>query len=464
MHRDVLNRAHEIASRYLDDVATRHVGGIATRQSLIEALGGPLPQGPSDPLEVLEDMVEKADPGIVATAGPRYFGFVTGGAVPVTVAAEWLGSAWDQNACLYVLSPAIAVMEDIVAGWILELLDFPRQSGVGFVSGCHLANFTCLAAARHEVLRREGWNVETQGLQRAPRVRVIVGDEAHITAIGALRYLGFGSDELEVIAVDEQGRMRADALAAALAKGGGPTIVCAQAGNVSTGASDPFTAIVAASHARGAWVHVDGAFGLWAQAVPELRDQVRGIELADSWATDAHKWLNVPYDSGIAMVADAAPHRAAMGLKASYLQRGADEERIGMDWVPDSSRRARILPLYALFRTLGRDGIADIIRRNCALARRMAETLSQTEGITVLNEVALNQVLVQFRDDETTRRVIAAVQAEGTCWAGGALWQGKQAMRISVSNWSTTESDIDQSADAMLRAFSSVTSSAADQA
>jgi glutamate/tyrosine decarboxylase-like PLP-dependent enzyme len=464
MHRDVLNRAHEIASRYLDDVATRHVGGIATRQSLIEALGGPLPQGPSDPLEVLEDMVEKADPGIVATAGPRYFGFVTGGAVPVTVAAEWLGSAWDQNACLYVLSPAIAVMEDIVAGWILELLDFPRQSGVGFVSGCHLANFTCLAAARHEVLRREGWNVETQGLQRAPRVRVIVGDEAHITAIGALRYLGFGSDELEVIAVDEQGRMRADALAAALAKGGGPTIVCAQAGNVSTGASDPFTAIVEAAHARGAWVHVDGAFGLWAQAVPELRDQVRGIELADSWATDAHKWLNVPYDSGIAMVADAAPHRAAMGLKASYLQRGADEERIGMDWVPDSSRRARILPLYALFRTLGRDGIADIIRRNCALARRMAETLSQTEGITVLNEVALNQVLVQFRDDETTRRVIAAVQAEGTCWAGGALWQGKQAMRISVSNWSTTESDIDQSADAMLRAFSSVTSSAADQA
>ena len=464
MHRDVLNRAHEIASRFLDDVATRHVGGIATRQSLIDALGGPLPQGPTDPLTVLEELVENADPGIVASTGPRYFGFVTGGAVPVTVAADWLGSAWDQNACLYVLSPAIAVMEDIVAGWILELLDFPRQSGVGFVTGCHLANFTCLAAARHEVLRREGWNVETQGLQRAPRVRVIVGDEAHITAIGALRYLGFGSEELEAIPVDGQGRMRADALASALARGGGPTIVCAQAGNVSTGASDPFDAIVEVAHQRGAWVHVDGAFGLWAAAVPELRDQVRGIEKADSWATDAHKWLNVPYDSGIAIVADAAPHRAAMGLKASYLQRGADEERVGMDWVPDSSRRSRILPLYALFRALGRDGIADIVRRNCALARRMAQTLSQAPGITVLNDVVLNQVLVQFKDDETTRRVIAAVQTEGTCWAGGALWQGKQAMRISVSNWSTSEDDIDQSAAAMLTSFSSVTSSAADRA
>jgi glutamate/tyrosine decarboxylase-like PLP-dependent enzyme len=464
MHRDVLNRAHEIALRYLDDVASRHVGATATRQSLIDALGGPLPLGPSDPLAVIDEMVERADPGIVASAGPRYFGFVTGGAVPVTVAAEWLGSAWDQNACLYVLSPAISVMEDVVSGWILELLDFPRQSGVGFVTGCHLANFTCLAAARHEVLRRAGWNVETHGLQRAPRVRVIVGAEAHITVIGALRYLGFGSEELEIVAVDDQGRMRADALASAVARGEGPMIVCAQVGNVSTGANDPVDAIIEIAHDRGAWVHVDGAFGLWAGAVPELRDQVRGVERADSWATDAHKWLNVPYDSGIAIVADAAPHRAAMGLKASYLQRGGDEERVGMDWVPDSSRRSRILPLYALFRALGREGIADIIRRNCALARRMAETLSRVPDIRILNEVVLNQVLVQFKNDEITRRVIAGVQAEGTCWAGGAVWQDQQAMRISVSNWSTTEADIDLSADAMLRVFSSVTSSAADPA
>ena len=458
MHRDVLNRAHEIASRYLDDVATRHVGGTATRAALIEALGGPLPEGPTDPLLVLEELVEKADPGIVATAGPRFFGFVTGGAVPITVAADWLGSAWDQNPCLYVLAPAISVMEDVVSGWILDLLDFPRHSGVGFVTGCHLANFTCLAAARHAVLRREGWNVETQGLQRAPRVRVIIGNEAHVTVIGALRYLGFGSEELEVIDVDAQGRMRADALARALSTTAGPTIVCAQAGNVSTGGSDPFADIVGAAHRHGAWVHVDGAFGVWAAAVPELRDQVRGIEQADSWATDAHKWLNVPYDSGIAIVADAAPHRAAMGLKASYLQRGADEERVGMDWVPDSSRRSRVLPLYALFRALGRDGIVEIIRGNCALARRFAERLSQVTGIRILNDVALNQVLVQFKDDETTRQVIAAVQAEGTCWAGGALWQGQQAMRISVSNWSTTEADVDQSADAMLTAFSALTS------
>jgi glutamate/tyrosine decarboxylase-like PLP-dependent enzyme len=461
MHRELLQRAHEIASRYLDDVGTRHVGGVATRASLLEALGGPLPDAPADPLTVLDDLVDHADAGIVASAGPRYFGFVTGGAVPVTVAAEWLASAWDQNTCLYVLSPAMSVMEDIVAGWTLELLGFPRQSGVGFVTGCHMANFTCLAAARHEVLRRAGWNVETQGLQRAPRVRVIVGGEAHVTAIGALRYLGFGSEELETIAVDDQGRMRADALETALngASGdstvGTPTIVCTQAGNVSTGASDPFDAIVAAAHARNAWVHVDGAFGLWAAAVPELRAQVAGIEQADSWATDAHKWLNVPYDSGIAIVADAAPHRAAMGLKASYLQRGADEERVGMDWVPDSSRRARILPLYALFRALGRDGIADIIRRNCALARRMAAALSQAPGVTILNDVALNQVLVHFKNDDVTQQVIAQVQADGTCWAGGAFWQGKQAMRISVSNWSTTEADIDRSATAILACYHS---------
>lgn len=454
MHRDVFETARRIATQYLDTVAQRHAGGTSRRAALLETLGGPLPQAPADPVSVLEQLASHADPGIVASAGPRYFGFVTGGAVPVTVAAEWLGSAWDQNACLYVLSPAVAVMEDVVAGWVLELLDFPRQAGVGFVTGCHMANFTCLAAARHEVLRRAGWNVETHGLQRAPRVRVIAGDEAHITAIGALRYLGFGSEEIELVAVDDQGRMRAEALDATLKNGDGPAIVCAQAGNVSTGASDPFDAIVASAHAHGAWVHVDGAFGLWAAAVPELRRQVAGIEKADSWATDAHKWLNVPYDSGIAIVADAAPHRAAMGLKASYLQRGADEERVGMDWVPESSRRSRVIPLYALFRTLGRDGIADIVRRNCALARRMADRLSGTKAVRILNDVVLNQVLVRFKDDETTRQVIASVQAEGTCWAGGTFWQGKQAMRISVSNWSTTEADIDRSAEAILKAFS----------
>jgi glutamate/tyrosine decarboxylase-like PLP-dependent enzyme len=453
MHRAVLEAAHAIAAKYLDAVASRHVGGVAARESLKAALGGPLPRDGADPVAVLNDLAAHADPGVVASAGPRYFGFVTGGAVPVTVAADWMASAWDQNTCLYVMSPAAAVIEDIVSTWVLELLDLPRRGSVGFVTGCHMANFTCLAAARHEVLRRAGWNVETQGLQRAPRIRVIAGGEVHVSAVGALRYLGFGTDEIELIPVDAQGRMRADALDAALPTSDTPTIVCAQAGNVSTGACDPLDAIVKSAHARGAWVHVDGAFGLWAAAVPELRALVTGIETADSWATDAHKWLNVPYDSGLAIVADAAPHRAAMSMEASYLQRGADEERVGTDWAPESSRRARALPLYALFRSLGSDGIAAIVRRNCILARRMADRLSNERGISILNDVVLNQVLVRFTDDETTNRVIAAVQAEGTCWAGGARWQNKQAMRISVSNWSTTEVDIDRSADAILNCF-----------
>jgi glutamate/tyrosine decarboxylase-like PLP-dependent enzyme len=459
MDRRIFETAHEIAGKYLDAVASRHVGGTATRAQMLAALGGPLPRGASDPIAVLTDLARNADPGIVASAGPRYFGFVTGGAVPVAVAADWLTSAWDQNGAFFVMSPALSTMEDVVAAWVLELLDLPRNAGVGFVTGCHMANFTCLAAARHEVLRRAGWNVETQGLQRAPRVRVIAGGEVHISTVGALRYLGFGSDEIALVPVDGQGRMRAVALIDTLATSDAPTIVCAQAGNVSTGATDPLDAIVAAAHAKGAWVHVDAAFGLWAAAVPEMRAQVTGIAAADSWATDAHKWLNVPYDSGLAIVADAAPHRAAMSLKASYLQRGPEEERIGTDWVPESSRRARVVPLYALIRTLGADGIAGIVRRNCALARRMANRLSTHSGVSVLNDVVLNQVLVQFGGtaarptDEMTRDVIARVQAEGTCWAGGAIWQNKQVMRISVSNWSTTEADVDRSAGAILKCY-----------
>jgi glutamate/tyrosine decarboxylase-like PLP-dependent enzyme len=459
MDRIVLETAVGIATRYLNDLPSRHVGATATHTQLLEALGGPLPEGGSDPVMVLEQLARNAEPGLVASAGPRYFGFVTGGAVPVTVGADWIASAWDQNSALFISSPAISVIEDIVGGWLLEVLGLPARASVGFVTGCHMANFTCLAAARHEVLRRAGWNVETQGLQRAPRVRVIAGGEVHISAVGALRFLGFGTEEVELIPVDGQGRMRGDALVEALAQYDGPTIVCAQAGNVSTGASDPLDSIIEHAHQRGAWVHVDGAFGLWAAAVPELRPQVAGIDKADSWATDAHKWLNVPYDSGLAIIADAAPHHGAMSLKASYLQRGADEERNGMDWVPESSRRARVLPIYALIRTLGRDGIADLVRRNCALARRMAGRLAQADGVSILNEVVLNQVLVQFAGgssqspDDMTRAVIARIQAEGTCWAGGAFWQNTQVMRIAVSNWSTTEEDIDRSADAILRSY-----------
>ena len=456
---EVLRTAAERAIDHLQTVERRAVGSQATTAELHAVLGGAFPDGPSDPVQVIEALVTSAQPGIVATPGPRYFGFVTGGAVPVAVAADWLTSAWDQNGALYVMSPAVAVLEDVVGRWLVEFLQLPAASSVGFVTGAHMATFTCLAAARHEVLRRVGWNVEDEGLQHAPRLTVIVGGEVHISVVGALRMLGIGARELIHVAVDGQGRMRPDALRGALAGIDGPAIVCAQAGNVNTGASDPMAAVVDASHQRGAWVHVDGAFGLWAAAVPELAPQVAGIAAADSWTTDAHKWLNVPYDSGLAIVAHPAPHRAAMSLHASYLTRGGDEQRIGMDWVPESSRRARVIPLYALCRALGRTGLQEMIMRTCTLAARMGDRLRGQPELVVLNEVGLNQVLVAVRrtgartaaDDELTRETIRRIQADGTCWLGGAVWQGQQVMRISISNWSTTAGDIDRSAEAIVR-------------
>lgn len=453
-HGALFDLTARLAASYLDHLGDRHVGGRATRSELMAALGGPLPQRGSNPVEVVERMSAAADAGLVATPGPRYFGFVTGGALPISVAADWLASTWDQNGAMYVMSPAVSVMEDIVSQWLLQLLNLPQRASVGFVSGAHMANFTCLAAARHEVLHRVGWNVEELGLQNAPEVTILVGDEVHVSVIGALRMLGFGANEPVRVAVDSQGRMKTEALEWALDEVEGPIIICLQAGNVNTGASDPFAPIISLAHQRDAWVHVDGAFGLWAGTVPELRAQVDGIASADSWATDAHKWLNVPYDSGLAIVAHAAPHRAAMSLHASYLVRGQDEERVGMDWVPESSRRARVIPLYAALRALGREGIQQMVWRNCLLARYMADSLRARPGIEVLNDVVLNQVLARFGDsDRTTRDVIARVQADGTCWVGGAHWQGRDVMRISISNWSTTTRDIDQSADVIARAF-----------
>src|SRR5688572_10461928 len=460
--RDLLAEAQGYAAGYLENVASRHVGGTADRKTLIERLGGPLPETSSDPHVVLANLVRDADPGIVASIGPRYFGFVTGGAVPVTVAADWLGSAWDQNGGMYVMSPALAVLEDVVAAWLLEMLHLPAGASVGFVTGAHMANFTCLAAARHEVLRRAGWNVEEHGLQRAPPVTIVSGDHAHASVIGALRMLGFGADAVVRVPVDDQGRVQLAAFERTIAGVDGPLIVCAQAGNVGSGGSDPIAGIVAAAHSRGAWVHVDGAFGLWAAAVPELASQVTGIGTADSWTTDAHKWLNVPYDSGLAIVAHPAAHRAAMGLQASYLTRGADEQRVGMDWVPESSRRARVIPLYALFRTLGRTGIQSMIRQSVRLARRMGARLTGSPGVHVVNDIVLNQVLVRFDGDstrtadETTAGVISRVQRDGTCWVGGTTWFGEQLMRISVSNWSTSDEDIDRSAGAILDCYTVV--------
>jgi glutamate/tyrosine decarboxylase-like PLP-dependent enzyme len=450
MYDELLDRARAHALRYLSSVSARHVGTQASRSALLAALGGPLPAQPSRPADVIDLLAAGADPGIVATVGPRYFGFVTGGVHPAALAADWLVSTWDQNPSIYVLSPAAAVIEDIASAWVLEALGLPASASVGFATGAQMANMTALAAARHDVLRRVGWDVEARGLRDAPRVHILIGAEAHASIEASLRFLGFGTTTIRRVAADDRGRMRAEALERELDACEGPTIVCAQAGHVATGAFDPFTDIVAAAHARGAWVHVDGAFGLWAAASPALRGLAAGAELADSWATDGHKWLNVPYDCGIVICAHPEPHRAAMGQFASYFARGADDERNGMDWVPEASRRARAVPVYAALRALGRHGVAALVERCCALAARMAAALRQEAGIEILNDVVLNQVLV--RCGASTPVVIARVQQEGVCWVGGTEWQGRPAMRISISSWRTADEDIDRSADSIVRA------------
>jgi glutamate/tyrosine decarboxylase-like PLP-dependent enzyme len=394
--------------------------------------------------------------GTVASAGPRYYGFVTGGSFPVAMATDWLAGAWDQNAGLNVMSPVAGAVEAIAADWLLEILELPRSAGVGFVTGAHMANVTALAAARHQVLRQAGWDVEADGLQGAPPVTVFAGAEAHASIGAACRLIGLGARTIVRVPSDAQGRMVPESLSAGLRASSGPRIVCAQAGNVNTGACDPFPAIVRAVRENAAWLHVDGAFGLWAAAAPERRHLVEGVSGADSWTTDGHKWLNVPYDSGIVIVAQPAAHRAAMSQTAAYLIRAADEARDGMDWVPEASRRARAIPIYAVLRQLGRAGIAELVERCCRLAERMATRLRDCEGVDILNDVVLNQVLVRFETAgvNVTPAVIEAVQRGGVCWCGGTDWQGQSAMRISISNWSTAEPDIDRSAEAIVEAFS----------
>ena len=450
MYEELLDRTRARALQYLSTVDERHVGTRVSRAELVEALGGPLPSGSSPPLDVIDRLAAAADPGLVATVGPRYFGFVTGGVHPAALAADWLVSAWDQNPCLYVLSPAASVIEDVAAAWVLEALRLPAHASVGFTTGAQMANLTGIAAARHEVLRRSGWDVAADGLQGAPRVHVIVGGEAHSSIFASLRILGFGTATIRRTAADDQGRMLPASLASELSACDGPTIVCAQAGHVATGAFDPFPEIVDLAHARGAWVHVDGAFGLWGAAAPSRRHLLHGVEAADSWTTDGHKWLNVPYDCGIVACAHSGAHRASMSQFASYFIRGGEEQRNGMDWVPEASRRARSVPVYAALRSLGREGLAAIVERCCSLASRMAARLRAEPGIEVLNDVVLNQVLVRCGDD--TAGVIARVQDDGVCWLGGTTWQGQDAMRISVSSWRTTEGDIDRSAESIIRA------------
>ena len=455
----LLARAHAHASDFLRDLPQRFVGARAGREEMIAALDQPLQQGGEDAAAVLDLLAAHAERGASACAAPRYFGFVIGGSLPVALAADWLVSTWDQNAGIHVISPLAAALEEIAARWLLDLFDLPRDSGVGFVTGCQMAHFTCLAAARHGVLRRTGWDVEVEGLNGAPRIHVVASGEAHVTVDVALRYLGIGTRALVHVEADAQGRMRADRLREVLPTLEGPIIVCAQAGNVNTGAFDPLREIGELARAHGAWLHVDGAFGLWARASanPDLRESTDGIELADSWATDAHKWLNVPYDSGVAIVRHAEDHRAAMTSTAAYLIQTGGAERDAVDWVPEFSRRARGIPVYAALRALGRDGVADLVDRCCARARQFADLLSAEPGVAILNDAVLNQVLVRFGDDDVlTRDVVAGVQADGTCWASGTTWHGVAAMRLSVSNWATSEDDVALSAEAILRVYRSL--------
>ncbi|MDP9192692.1 MAG: pyridoxal-dependent decarboxylase [Acidobacteriota bacterium] len=448
----LLRRVHEHAAAYLRLIAERHSGAEATRDELLSALRTSLNDHGDDPAAVLDALALQGERGTMGSAGPRYFGFVIGGTLPVALAADWLTSAWDQNPGIYATSPIMSVIEDVAREWLLELFDLPRTSSLGFVTGCQMAHFTGLAAARHGVLRRAGWDVEADGLAGAPRIHLITSAEAHVTVDVAMRYLGFGTRALLRVETDGQGRMRADRLRRLLDNLHGPIIICAQAGNVNTGSFDPLREIAEAAQEHGAWLHVDGAFGLWARASKELRPLADGIELADSWATDAHKWLNVPYDCGVVITRHPEDHRASMTSTAAYLVQTRGVERDAVDWVPEFSRRGRGVPVYAAIRALGRSGVEALIDKNCANARQMAGILRRDPRVQILNDVVLNQVLVRFgNDDDLTRAVIAGVQEEGTCWLGGTTWQDLAAMRISFSNWATNEDDVTRSGEAILR-------------
>jgi glutamate/tyrosine decarboxylase-like PLP-dependent enzyme len=453
--KDLLGLTADYAAQYLASLDERPVRPEASLEELRATLGGPLPETGTDAAQVVAELIEAAEPGIMAMPSGRFFGFVIGGALPAAIAADWLTSVWDQNAGLIGPAPSAGVVEEVAVEWLRELLGLPAGVSAGIVTGCQMAHMTVLAAARHHVLTAAGWDLARDGLQGAPRVRVVVGDERHVTVDRALRYLGIGSAQIEAV------EMRGDALRDALAASSGPTIVCAEAGNVNTGSFDPLDEIADAVAGTGAWLHVDGAFGLWAAASPRFRHLVAGAERADSWATDAHKWLNVPYDSGIAFCAHPASHRAAMSVRASYLEQvDAETARDAMDWNPEFSRRARGFPIYAAIKALGQEGIAALVERCCDHATRFAELLGSDPGVEILNDVVLNQVLVRFGDDdEATRATIAAVQDDGTCWLSGTVWQGTAAMRISVSNWRTTKDDVERSAAAILEAAAAVSGS-----
>jgi glutamate/tyrosine decarboxylase-like PLP-dependent enzyme len=454
MDPELYRRTADIAAEYLRSLPERPVRADASLEELRRALRVPLDDAPLPALQVIEELAAAADRGLVGTQSPRYFGFVIGGSLDAAIAADWLTSVWDQNGGGYPAGPSASVAEEVACEWLLDLLGLPKDAGVGLTTGCQMAHFTCLAAARHRVLADASWDVEQDGLFGAPAIRVLVGAKAHTTVFAALRMLGLGSRRVELVPADGQGRMRVTELERMLRAGDGPAIVIAQVGEVNTGAIDAMPQITGLAREYGAWCHVDGAFGLWAAASPALRDLVDGVADADSWATDAHKLLNVPYDSGVAIVRDRAAHAAAMNSFAGavYIPEPEHDERYQAEWVPEFSRRARGIAVYAAIRELGRRGVAELVERCCANARLMADALRGEDGVTVLNDVVFNQVLIRFGANGTnvTDRVIDAVQREGTCWMSGTQWDGEPAMRISVCNWRTSEDDIRRSAQAIL--------------
>jgi glutamate/tyrosine decarboxylase-like PLP-dependent enzyme len=445
MNKELLTNACERAIRYLEGIGQRPVAPTAAAIEQLSAFDEPLPDRETEPAETLRLLDEIGSPGTMAMAGPRFFGFVIGGALPVTVAANWLATAWDQNTGLWRPTPTASLLERIALRWLLDVLQLPPECSGAFVTGATVANFCALAAARHAVLKQAGCNAEADGLFGAPPITVIVSAESHPSVTKSLGLLGLGRSRVVKVPVDDQGRM----LAGKLPMISGPTIICCQAGNVNTGAFDPIAEICHVAHAAGAWVHVDGAFGLWAAATPSRAHLAAGIADADSWATDAHKWLNVPYDCGLAFVRDQFSLPAAMAITAEYLPTETEHRNPG-DFTPELSRRARGVEVWAALRSLGRAGLASMIERNCEQARRFADQLSAA-GFEILNDVVLNQVLVSFGNAETTQRVIKELQEDGTCWCGVTIWQGKTAMRISVSCWSTTDADVDRSVAAMVR-------------
>lgn len=450
--RNLLEDAAQRAITYLESLDARGVAPSPSAVARLAELDQPLAEAPSEADLVMQRLDEVCSAATMAMAGPRFFGFVIGGSLPVTLAANWLAGAWDQNTAFYNVTPATAYLEQISLRWLLDLFGLPRECAGAFVTGATMANFTALAAARHAVLKRVGWNVEADGLFGAPPITVVVGEEAHPSLTKALGLLGLGRSRTMKVPADAQGRMRADALPPL----SGPTIVCTQAGNVNTGAIDPIGEICEAAHGAGAWVHVDGAFGLWAAAVPSLEHLSAGVAEADSWATDCHKWLNVPYDSGVALVWDRDALRAAMAVTADYLPT-ASPYRNPSDFTPELSRRARGVEVWAALQSLGRSGVVELVERTCRHARRFADGL-RSAGYEVLNDVVLNQVLVAFGDANATNRVISAIQTEGTCWCGSTVWHGRAAMRISVSSWATTDDDVERSLQAMLRVAAGVLS------